>query len=260
MKGRRFIAALLIIFLLVPSFVGIFWTSNAYAFAGLDSLQLNNDGVYSILKGLGMLFLLNKLIDDDDDSSPVPSTGSNDNTNLNDQDSPTQQEPQPTTKTPQPTNNDSVDIVEEEPPTTDGSNTDWTEMQVNGLTVAEQKMLNLLNQERTKRGLQPLQADLELVKVARAKSQDMIENNYFAHQSPTYGSPFDMMQALNINYTFAGENIAGASTVEQAHQALMNSEGHRENILRPRFTHVGIGIIDGGPYGIMFSQEFIDVN
>jgi uncharacterized YkwD family protein len=125
------------------------------------------------------------------------------------------------------------------------------------LTVDEQKMVVLVNKERTDRGLQPLQVDMSLVKVARMKSQDMITNNYFAHQSPKYGSPFDMMKAEGIKYTFAGENIAGASTVDIAHNALMNSPGHRANILNDKYTHVGIGIVKGGPYGMMFSQEFI---
>mgnify|MGYP001194566927 CR=1 FL=1 len=128
---------------------------------------------------------------------------------------------------------------------------------VQGLTAAEQKMVNLVNKERTSRGLPALKVDMELVNMARDKSQDMIANNYFAHQSPTYGSPFDMMKSYGINYTYAGENIAGASTVEIAHNALMKSQGHRENILRKEFTHIGIGIIEGGRYGMMFSQEFI---
>ena len=135
---------------------------------------------------------------------------------------------------------------------------DWTKMEVTALTAQEEEMLELVNQERVEEGLNPLQVDLRLVKVARAKSKNMIEEGYFGHQSPTLGSPFEMMQELEIRYEFAGENIAGASTVQRAHEALMDSPGHRENILRDRFTHVGIGIIEGGPYGMMLSQEFID--
>lgn len=125
------------------------------------------------------------------------------------------------------------------------------------LTVDEQKMLNLVNQERTKVGLAPLKVHAELVKLARLKSQDMITNKYFSHQSPRYGSPFDMMKSAGVSYTRAGENLAGASTVESAHTNLMNSPGHRANILNQDFTHIGIGIIDGGQYGKMFTQMFI---
>ncbi len=125
------------------------------------------------------------------------------------------------------------------------------------LTVDEQKMLNLVNQERAKAGLAPLKVHAELVKLARLKSQDMITNKYFSHQSPKYGSPFDMMKSAGVSYTRAGENLAGASTVESAHTNLMNSPGHRANILNKDFTHIGIGIIDGGPYGKMFTQMFI---
>ncbi len=126
-----------------------------------------------------------------------------------------------------------------------------------GLTAAEQQMLNLVNQERAKNGLSPLKADLELTKVARLKSQDMIKNNYFSHQSPTYGSPFDMMKRFGITYNTAGENLAGNGSVSGAHTALMNSSGHRANILSTKYTHIGIGIQSGGNYGMMFTQMFV---
>lgn len=125
------------------------------------------------------------------------------------------------------------------------------------LTADEQKMLNLINQERARAGLTALKVHPELVKLARLKSQDMINNRYFSHQSPVYGSPFDMMKSAGISYTRAGENLAGAPTVERAHTNLMNSPGHRANILNKDFTHIGIGIVDGGPYGKMFTQMFI---
>jgi len=125
------------------------------------------------------------------------------------------------------------------------------------LTALEQQMVDLVNQERASRGLQPLAVDDRLVKIARLKSADMIANNYFAHTSPVYGSPFDMMKAAGITYRKAGENLAGAGGVAAAHSALMNSTGHRANILDPVYTRIGIGIIKGGPYGYMFTQEFI---
>jgi uncharacterized YkwD family protein len=125
------------------------------------------------------------------------------------------------------------------------------------LTAKEKQMLDLINQERTSRGIKALEVDMRLVKMARLKSQDMITNHYADHQSPVYGSPFDMMKTMGISYKTAGENIAGASTVAIAHQNLMNSPGHRANILSASYTKIGIGIIEGGPYGLMFSQEFI---
>ncbi len=112
---------------------------------------------------------------------------------------------------------------EPEPPATPPSNQAF-------LLEEEALMLSLINQERAKAGIGALTAEAGLTDLARQKSQDMIENNYFSHTSPTYGSPFDMMKAAGIQYKTAGENIAGASQVARAHEALMNSPGHRKNI------------------------------
>ncbi|MFA7162908.1 MAG: CAP domain-containing protein [Eubacteriales bacterium] len=120
------------------------------------------------------------------------------------------------------------------------------------LSSDEQRMVNLVNSERQKAGLAPLKVDLDLSRVARIKSQDMRDNNYFSHTSPTYGSPFDMMRSFGISYRTAGENIALHGSVESAHNGLMNSDGHRANILSPNFTHIGIGIVDGRYYTQMF--------
>lgn len=117
-------------------------------------------------------------------------------------------------------------------------------------------MIDLINKARSEAGLSPLAVDLELSKVARLKSQDMTDKDYFSHDSPTYGSPFDMMKRFGIRYRTAGENIACNQNAESAHQALMNSEGHRANILSRDFTHIGIGIVEGGPCGKMFTQQF----
>ena len=125
------------------------------------------------------------------------------------------------------------------------------------LTADEQHMFNLVNQERVRHGLKPLKVDMDVVRVARLKSQDMVDLNYFSHQSPTYGSPFDMMRNAGISYVRAGENLAGSATVERAHTSLMNSPGHRANILNPHYTHVGIGVVDGSRYGKIFTQMFI---
>lgn len=120
----------------------------------------------------------------------------------------------------------------------------------------EAEMLVLVNQERNKIGLQPLTADTALRKVALAHSVDMFQRGYFAHLTPEGKNPFDRMREAHIRFSLAGENLALAQTLTLAHQGLMNSQGHRENILRPGFGRVGIGILDGGPYGIMISQEF----
>jgi len=118
-------------------------------------------------------------------------------------------------------------------------------------------MVELVNAERTRSGLPALKVDLALVQTARAKSQDMVARNYFDHNSPTLGSPFDQMKAAGIRYMTAGENLAGNQSVDAAHRALMNSPGHRANILSRSFTKIGIGIIHGGTYGMMFTQQFI---
>lgn len=126
-----------------------------------------------------------------------------------------------------------------------------------GLSQDEQKLLNLINQERAKAGLAALKADAALMDVARLKAKDMVQNNYFSHQSPTYGSPFDMMRQFGISFKTAGENIAGNSTEEGATKAWMNSEGHRKNILNGNFNYTGIGIYESPKYGKIFVQMFI---
>ena len=120
----------------------------------------------------------------------------------------------------------------------------------------EAEMLQMINAERQKRGLKPLVADPEMLQIARAHSQDMFAKGYFAHDDLDGKDPFDRMRAANIHFETAGENLALAQTVEIAHVNLMNSPGHRANILNPSFGRVAIGILDGGFYGLMISQEF----
>ncbi|EMX0192392.1 serine protease [Bacillus cereus] len=123
------------------------------------------------------------------------------------------------------------------------------------LSEFEQRVVELTNAERAKQGLPALKTDTELSKVARIKSEDMQKNNYFDHNSPTYGSPFDMMKKFGISYTSAGENIAqGQRTPEEVVQAWMNSAGHRANILNNGFTHIGVGYVESGNY---WTQQFI---
>jgi uncharacterized YkwD family protein len=124
------------------------------------------------------------------------------------------------------------------------------------LKAEEARMLELVNQERAKAGVPALKAHQKLTEVARLKSADMVKLNYFAHQSPTYGSPFDMMRSFGISYTMAGENLAMAASVDRAHTALMNSSGHRANILNANYTHIGIGLVQGSR-NQYYTQMFI---
>lgn len=120
----------------------------------------------------------------------------------------------------------------------------------------EFQMLQMINQERTSRGLKPLAADPELVPVARGHSADMFARGYFSHYAPEGEDPFQRMADAHIKFRTAGENLALAPTLQIAHTGLMNSPGHRANILNPAFGRVGIGIMSGGRRGIMVSQEF----
>lgn len=123
------------------------------------------------------------------------------------------------------------------------------------VSAFEQKVVELTNAERAKQGLKPLKLDTELSKVARIKSQDMKDKNYFDHNSPTYGSPFDMMKKFGISYNYAGENIAqGQRSPEEVVKAWMNSQGHRENIMNPNYTHIGVGHVADNNY---WTQMFI---
>ena len=120
----------------------------------------------------------------------------------------------------------------------------------------EAQMLELVNEERRKAGLNPLAPDPEMTAVARAHSTDMFARGYFAHNNLDGKTPFDRMRAAGVKFRNAGENLALAQTLFIAHKGLMNSPGHRANILEPSFGRLGIGIMDGGLYGLMISQEF----
>lgn len=121
---------------------------------------------------------------------------------------------------------------------------------------AETAMLRLLNRERQQRSLRPLVMDERLRKVARRHANDMLARGYFAHTDPEGRDPFARLQAAGIGYLAAGENLALAPTVSLAQTGLMESPGHRANILRSAFHHVGIGALKAPPYGTMFAQEF----
>jgi len=119
----------------------------------------------------------------------------------------------------------------------------------------ENEVIRLVNEQRVKNGLKELKPDWELSRVARFKSQDMKDNNYFSHTSPTYGSPFEMIRNFGITYKSAGENIAkGQRTPQAVVNAWMNSSGHRANILNSTYTKIGVGYVAHGNY---WTQMFI---
>lgn len=121
----------------------------------------------------------------------------------------------------------------------------------------EKEVFDLINKQRTNNGLAALKNDSEVQRVARIKAQDMVDNNYFSHTSPTYGSPFDMLKSFKISYKTAGENITGNSSNSSAATAWMNSSGHKANILNSNFNYTGIGVVSSPKYGKMYVQLFI---
>lgn len=113
----------------------------------------------------------------------------------------------------------------------------------------EAEVIRLVNEVRTRNGLNTLTADGSLCRFARLKSQDMRDNRYFSHDSPTYGTPFQMMKSLGVTYRTAGENIAyGYTSPQSVMDGWMNSEGHRANILNPSYTRIGVGYVADGHY------------
>ena len=123
------------------------------------------------------------------------------------------------------------------------------------ITSFEQQVIDLTNEKRASRGLKPLNANWELSRVARYKSQDMANNKYFSHTSPTYGSPFNMIKNFGIKYRSAGENIAyGQRTPAQVVNSWWNSAGHRANMLNANYTDIGVGYVANGNY---WTQMFI---
>ena len=120
----------------------------------------------------------------------------------------------------------------------------------------ESQMLDLINEERAEKNLPALTLDEKLTPVARQHSEDMFARGYFSHISPEGATPFDRIRAANIRFLAAGENLAIAQTLSLAHTGLMDSPGHRANILRSTYGRVGIGILDGGIHGLMVTQVF----
>lgn len=120
----------------------------------------------------------------------------------------------------------------------------------------EAKMLEMVNEERVQQGLPPVKADPEMATVARAHSRDMLARGYFSHYSPEGKTLNDRLRAKSVRFLTAGENLAIAPTLKMAHSGLMNSPGHRANILNPAYGRLGIGILDAGIHGIMVTQNF----
>ncbi|GAA0328919.1 SafA/ExsA family spore coat assembly protein [Bacillus carboniphilus] len=129
---------------------------------------------------------------------------------------------------------------------------------IDRIKAIENEVIRLTNQERAKNGLPALQANWELSRIARYKSKDMRDRGYFAHNSPTYGSPFDMIRNFGVNYRTAGENIAaGQRSASEVVKQWMESPGHRQNILNASFKEIGVGYAEGGTYGVYWTQMFI---
>ena len=125
----------------------------------------------------------------------------------------------------------------------------------NAMTSFEREVVDLVNEIRVKNGLNKLKINWQLSRVARYKSMDMRDKGYFSHQSPTYGSPFDMMKSFGISYRTAGENIAkGQRSPQAVVDAWMNSSGHRANILSSSYTEIGVGHVSQGN---IWTQMFI---
>lgn len=120
----------------------------------------------------------------------------------------------------------------------------------------EAKMLDMINEERKKHGLNILQTDEELAKAARMHSADMLKRGYFSHYTPEGKNTFNRLQFAGIPYNFAGENLALAENTKRAHYELMSSPIHKANILNKTFTYSGIGILDAGRHGFMITQMF----
>ncbi len=129
---------------------------------------------------------------------------------------------------------------------------------IDDVKALEQKVIDLVNQQRAYNGLPALKANWEVCRVARYKSQDMIDKQYFAHQSPTYGSPFNMMENFGIRFSAAGENIAyGQRTPQEVMNSWINSPGHRSNILNQTYNQIGVGVAKASNGTFYWTQMFI---
>lgn len=160
--------------------------------------------------------------------------------------------------------NDKIILPDNSTGTSTGQNSQYDKIEngnnstlESGQSSQANAVLKLVNEERAKQGLKSLTLSTKLTSIATTKSKDMAVNKYFSHNSPTYGSPFQMLQHFGVSYKTAGENIAaGQKTPEEVMKAWMNSSGHRANILNPKYTQLGVGYYKGGSYGVYWTQLF----
>ncbi len=125
------------------------------------------------------------------------------------------------------------------------------------LTHDENELLSLINAEREKNNLSALKIDKELQNIARLKANDLVNNNYFSHISPIYGTPFEMLKSNKISYKTASENIAGNPSISGAFSSWMNSESHKNNILSNDYNYTGLAVVDSIAYGKIIVELFI---
>lgn len=142
-------------------------------------------------------------------------------------------------------------------PSSSNNNNTQQSTQTSTMNSDEKEVFNLINQQRANNGLQALKVDDEVQRVARIKAKDMVDNNYFSHNSPIYGSPFDMLKSFKISYKTAGENIAGNSSNSGAVNSWMNSSGHKANILNSSYNYTGIGVVSSSKYEKIYVQIFV---
>ncbi len=125
------------------------------------------------------------------------------------------------------------------------------------LSESESSFLEMVNRAREEEGLSPLKVNSQLMRVARLKVQDMLDNGYFSHTSARFGSPWDMMRKYNVSFKCAAENIAGNKTLQGAFDAWMEDDNHKGNLLNPKFSHTGIGVVESPAYGKLIVQQMI---
>ncbi|VIF57031.1 sporulation protein [Clostridioides difficile] len=204
------------------------------------------------------------------DNNKPESNKPNDNNNSDSTDKPDNNKPE-SNKPDDNNNSDSTDKPDNNKPESnkpnDNNNSDSTDKPNDNnnsgstsenFSAYQKEVVDLVNIERSKAGLNPLTLDSSISNVATKKSQDMIDNNYFSHNSPTYGSPFDMLKKFGISYKTAGENIAmGQKTPKEVVNAWMNSEGHRKNIMNPNFSKIGVGVAQKSGGSIYWTQIFV---
>lgn len=132
-------------------------------------------------------------------------------------------------------------------------------VQTVNLSQEEQETLDFVNQYRKQNGLKALKPLARLQQTAKLKATDLVENEYFSHNSKQLGTPFEMLKANQVSYDIAGENLAGNMTPKKAVKSWIQSQTHRENILEEKFNYTGVCVIESPVYGKIFVQLFIGI-